>query len=208
MPARTNIVKKTLRGISKAQKDYEAWSDLWLWQAPEYMITTYIAKEIAPVSPYVTLEQNAGESTEAGGGVGKGKVSDRTRRKLERGRFDIVVWKGDDTPIIIIEVKNQPMTFNQISGDVDNICRVLKGKNNSLRYGLVTYYLGLVQKTDAESAEKRTSRIVEKIRCDAESRIETKWGLKLRQHLSHPKPQVFEDSAWIGVVLQILKSSQ
>lgn len=205
MPARTNIVKKTLRGISKAQKDYEAWSTLWLWQAPEYMITTYIAKEIAPVSPYVTLEQNAGESTEAGGGVGKGKVSDRTQRKLERGRFDIAVWKDDDTPIVIIEVKNQPMRFNQISGDVDNICRVLKGKY--LRYGLMAYYLGLVE-TDAESAEERTSRIVEEIKGEADAHIKRKRGLKLRQHLSHPKPQVVEDSAWIGVVLQISKSSQ
>ena len=208
MPARTNIIKKTLRAISKAQKDYEAWSDLWLWQAPEYMITTYIAKEIAPVSPYVTLEQNAGESTEAGGGVGKGKVSDRMRRKLERGRFDIAVWGRDDSPIVIIEVKNQPMRFNQISGDVDNICRVLKGKNNTFQYGLIAYYLGLERKTDAESAEERTSRIVEEIRRDADVHIKRKRGLKLRQHPSHPKPQVVEDSAWIGVVLQISKSSQ
>ena len=208
MPARTNIVKKTLRGISKAHKDYEAWSDLWLWQAPEYMITTYIAKEIAPVSPYVTLEQNAGESTEAGGGVGKGKVSDRTQRKLERGRFDIAVWRRDDTPIVIIEVKKQPIRFNQISGDVDNICRVLKGKKNYFQYGLIAYYLGLERKTNAESAEERTSRIVEEIRGEADSHIKRKRGLKLRQHLSHPKPQVAEDSAWIGVVLQISKSSQ
>ena len=206
MPAMTKIIKKTLRGISKAQKDYEAWSTLWLWEAPEYIITTYIAKEIAPDSAYVTLEQNAGESAKAGGGVGKGKVSEPTRRKLKRGRFDIAVWKRDDTPIVIIEVKNQPTRFNQISGDVDNICRVLKGK--SLRYGLIAYYLGLERKTDAESAEERTSRIVESIRCDADAHIKTKRGLKLRQHLSHPKPQVVEDSAWIGVVLQISKSSQ
>ena len=208
MPARTNIIKKTLRGISKAQKDYEAWSTLWLWEAPEYMITTYIAKEIAPDSPYyVTLEQNAGESTEAGGGVGKGNVAEPTQRKLKRGRFDIAVWDGD-IPIVIIEVKNQPVRFNQISGDVDNICRVLKGKNNSLRYGLIAYYLGLLEKTDDESAEERTSRIVEEIRGDADAHIKTKKGLKLRQHPSHPKPQVIEDSAWIGVVLQISKSSQ
>ena len=201
----TKIIKKTLRGILKAQKDYEAWSTLWLWEAPEYMITTYIAKEIASDLPYyVTLEQNAGEST--GGGIGKGKVSEPTRRKLERGRFDIAVWDGD-IPIVIIEVKNQPVRFNQISGDVDNICRVLKGKNTTLQYGLIAYYLGLV-KTDAESAEKRTSRIVEKIRGDADAHIKTKKGLQLRQHLSHPKPQVVEDSAWIGVILQISKSNR
>lgn len=207
MPGRTNIIKSTLRGISKAHKAYEAWSTLWLWEAPEYMITTYIAKEIAPHSPYVTLEQNAGESAEAGGGVGKGNVGERMRRKLQRGRFDITVWNRNDTPSVIIEVKNQPKWFSQISGDVDNICRVLKGKNNSFQYGLIAYYLGLVE-TDAESAEERTSRIVEEIRGDADAHIKRKRGLTLRQHLSHPKPQVVEDSAWIGVVLQISKSSR
>ena len=83
------------------------------------------------------------------------------------------------------------------------MCRVLKGK---YKYGLVAYYLGLA-KTGAESAQKRTSRIVEEIRCGADAHIKTKRGLTLRQHLSHSKPQVVEDSAWIGVVLQISKSS-
>ena len=62
MPARTKIITKTLRGISKAQKDYEAWSGgNWLGCAPEYLITTYIAKEIATGTRYdVTLEQDGG----------------------------------------------------------------------------------------------------------------------------------------------------
>ena len=192
MPARTKIIKKTLRGISKAQEDYEAWSTLWLWEAPEYMITTYIAKEIA-ADYFVTLEQDAGELK-----PGQGGTSERTRRKLDGGRFDIVVWDDYD-PVTIIEVKNQPVGFSNISGDVENICRMVKG-DNSLEYGLVAYYLGLAEKTDDESAKKRTLGRVEEIRANADAHIR---GLKLRQHLSHPKPQVVEDSAWIGVVLQI-----
>ena len=36
-----DIANKTLAGISKAQKDYEDWTGgYWLWEAPEYMITT------------------------------------------------------------------------------------------------------------------------------------------------------------------------
>ena len=55
------VIKKTLSGIAKAQRDYETWSgDLWLWEAPEYMLTTYIAKELwtIPGSKYLTLEPN------------------------------------------------------------------------------------------------------------------------------------------------------
>ena len=167
------------------------------------MITTYIAKEIAP-EYRLTLEQNAKKSIEKAGGVGQGNVSKSTQRKLRRGRFDIVVWKDGDTPAVIIEVKKQPLRFsdkNGIKDDVDNICKVLKGKN-SLQYGLIAYYSAWAE-TDDESADKRTSRIVAAIRCEAEAHIKKRWGLKLIQYPSHPKPKVVRDSAWIGVVLKI-----
>ena len=210
MPARTKIITKTLSGISKAHKDYIYWTGGdWLWYAPEYMITTYIAKENATgTGHYVTLEQDAKESIKEAGGPGSGKFTEDTRRKFEGGRFDIVVWDGD-TPVTIIEVKNQPHGFsgrNGIKGDVDNICRVLKGEN-SFQYGLVAYYSAL-KEINTVSAVERTSRRVDYIKSAADARIKTKGGLKLRQHLSHHKPQVVEDSAWIGVVLQISKSSQ
>ena len=198
----SNIIKKTLSGITKAHKDYEKWSGLWLCTGPEYMVTTYIAKEIATgTRHYVTLEQDAKESIKEAGGPGSGKFTEGTRSKLEGGRFDIVVWDGD-TPVTIIEVKNQPHGFsgsNGIKGDVDNICRVLKGEN-SFQYGLVAYYSALNEKNTV-SAVKRTSRRVDKIKSAAEKHIkEKKKGLKLRQYPSHPKP-----NAWIGVVLQISK---
>ena len=44
-----SVIKKTIRAISRAQNDYEEWSQFWLWQAPEYMLTTYIAREIATI---------------------------------------------------------------------------------------------------------------------------------------------------------------
>ena len=207
MPAMTKIIKKTLRGISKAHKDYKRWTGGdWLWDAPEYMITTYIAKEIASDSPYyVTLEQNAGESTEAGGGVGKGKVPEPARRKLERGRFDIVVWDSD-TPVVIIEVKNKVNGFGRIRDDFNNICTVLRSENYH-QYGLIAYCIEWT-KSKSKSAEQRVLSRVESIKRAADARIKKKGGLELRQHLSHPKPKVVGDSAWTGVVLQISRSNQ
>ena len=54
-----DVVEKTLSGIAKAQKDYEDWSGgYWLWKAPEYMLTMYIARAIRtiPGSHCLTLE--------------------------------------------------------------------------------------------------------------------------------------------------------
>lgn len=204
----TNIIKKTLLGISKAHKDYERWT-YGYWYAPEYMITTYIAKEIAKLEPdYVGLEQDAKESIKEAGGLGRGRHphgQTSTYSKFERGKFDIVVWDGD-VPILI-EVKNRPDKFSAIRGDVDNICRALKGEKTSIQYSLIAYYSAW-EKTENESAEKRTSRIVEEIKCEAEAHIEENKGLKLIQHLSHTKPKVVGDSAWawIGVVLKISKA--
>ena len=191
-----NITKKTLRGISKAQKDYEKWSELWLWQAPEYMITTYIAKEIA-TDYYVTLEQDAGELR-----PGPGKLPEDVRRKLEGGRFDIVVW-DDDTPIVIIEVKNQPGGFSNLSGDVENICSMVK-RGNSVQHGLVAYYAALKETEDGRSGEERTSGRVESIKSAACDYINNKGGLKLSQHSIL---EVVDDSAWTAVVLQISKTN-
>ena len=188
-----NITKKTLRGISKAQKHYEKWSELWLWQAPEYVITTYIAKEIA-ADYYVTLEQDAGELR-----PGPGKLAEGARRKLKGGRFDIVAWDGD-TPIVIIEVKNQPGGFSNISGDVENICSMVK-RDNSVQHGLVAYYVAKETK-DGWSAEERTSEKVESIKSGARDYINKRGGLKLSQHSIL---EVVDDSAWTAVVLQISK---
>lgn len=197
-----NIIKNVLLGIKKAQKAYEAWSGgNWLGCAPEYLITTYIAKEIAiGTRYYVTLEQDGGELT-----PGKGKTSENIRRKLEGGRFDIVVW-DDWTPVVIIEVKRQPDFFSHIKGDVENICSMVK-RNNSIEYGLIAFYTAW-KEGESMSAEERTLGSVKRIKSNAYDHINkrnkrNKRTLKLRQYLSHHKP-----NAWLGVVLKISKKPE
>lgn len=56
-----NICWAVISGIEKAQIDYEEMSGgEWLWTAAEYMLTTYIAKEIHELegSKFVTVESN------------------------------------------------------------------------------------------------------------------------------------------------------
>ena len=38
------IVKAAIKAVDKAHKDYESWSGgYWLWNAPEYLSTVYVA---------------------------------------------------------------------------------------------------------------------------------------------------------------------
>jgi hypothetical protein len=44
----SKIVQATLDGFMEAQRVYKEWSGgYWLWQAPEYLITSTVAKNIA-----------------------------------------------------------------------------------------------------------------------------------------------------------------
>ena len=86
------VIEATLRAIGKAQRDYEKWSGgLWLWNAPEYMATTVIARTLHKLDrvTYVTMENNVQAAIEDAGG----SVVGRPNRRLNlNGRFDLVVW--------------------------------------------------------------------------------------------------------------------
>ena len=72
-----NIVNRILDGISKAQKHYETWTGgYWLWEAPEYVVTTYIARHISKINDrpfYLTLENNVRNAIDAAGGLPPGR---------------------------------------------------------------------------------------------------------------------------------------
>ena len=99
-----DIVSAALKGIATAQKEYLAWSDDWLWCAPEYFSTVYVAREIGKIaSPkYITLENNAASAIEDAGAKGRGKLHSAIR---PNGRFDILLWWGNGKPRAPIEVK-------------------------------------------------------------------------------------------------------
>ena len=81
-------IKNIHRGIARAQRDYEAWTGGdWLWHGPEYMLTTYIAKDVSRAMKlqtfYIVPERNVRVSVDEAGGVGRGKVSDRLRLNVK-----------------------------------------------------------------------------------------------------------------------------
>jgi hypothetical protein len=129
-------------GIEKAQQNYIKWSGGdWLSWAPEYIQTCYIAEKLDELegSKYVTLESGVKYTLSTAGAWKKGRLSNRTRPD---GRFDIIVWRGNEYPRAIIEVKRSVYTYRKVDSDINRIHDVLK-KNysgSSLQFGALAFY--------------------------------------------------------------------
>ena len=200
------VIKKTLSGIAKAQKDYEAWSGgSWLWEAPEYMLTTYIAKELGtmPGSKYLTLESNVRGILEDAGGMGRGRIPEATR---PGGRSDIVLWwSSNDKPRAVIEVKNQISdSAAEIKQDIKRISTMLRKRDNSFQCGLVAFYTSRRDREgDGEGAKSTIKDRLENIECETRNIL----GYRCRLSRHDSKIRVNGDSAWVASILQIQRAS-
>ena len=159
MPAQipvNSIVDKALEGIVQAQKDYAQWTDGdWLWNAPEYMLTTYIAQKISKLdgAKYLTLENSAKSAIEDAGARGKGKLHSKMRAN---GRFDVLLWWGGYYPRAVIEIKNQIGNIDAIKDDLLRIKEVLKRKSDdsSFQFGVVAYYTSVWDNREFSAKER------------------------------------------------------
>ena len=192
------IIKKTLSGIKKAQKDYENWSGLWLWEAPEYMLTTYIAREICTIegSYYLTLESNVKKTVKEAGGYAKGRPPKDARRG---GRSDIMLWWSKGTPRAVIEVKNQLSNAEEIRKDIIRIKDMLN-KENSFQCGLIAFYTSRQKKKgDSKGARAKIKEWLENIECGTQDILGEGYRLSRRNIPIRGD----NDNAWVASVLCI-----
>ena len=136
------IVDAIITGIVRAQKEYTGWTgDEWLAWAPEYLITSYVAKEIASINGpgYITLEGEIRETLTASGALSKGRLSKYTRPD---GKCDILLWWGGGTPRGMIEIKNDVSSYSRIRNDIIRLRDViLKNANqSSLQFGALGFF--------------------------------------------------------------------
>lgn len=154
------VVNHTLAGISEAQKHYDYWTGGYsLWQAPEYMVTTYIARHISAINGrpfYLTLENDVEAGINEAGGLGRGRL----RKDLRPGRFDILVWCENGKPRAIIEVKNRVTGFSNIEADVSRICATLS-RSNTIRCGFIAYYTSHPKPKGKHKSAK--DRVIERV---------------------------------------------
>jgi len=196
------IVTKTLEGIARAQHDYKTLSGgYWLWMAPEHFVTSCIAREIRNVgchTYYLTLESGVRDTTYAGG-----RRSGRSPSALRlNGKFDIVLWWGNNHPRAVIEVTKQVTGFSTIRSDVARICTVLSQPPppSTFQCGLVVFYASKYLEGRPNDVESRLKDRLEKMKSTTE-----KFANNQDLHLdwtARPMERD-EDSAWTAVVARI-----
>lgn len=136
------IIKSSLRGVGDARKLYESWSGgCDLREAPEYMVTTAIARSIVRAAIrancedlFLTLESNIRNTMDNADANNAQTIGAFAAQE----KFDMALWEHW-TPIGVVEVKNNPLGFGAIEADLVRICEIL-GSRNSFRFGLVEYY--------------------------------------------------------------------
>lgn len=140
--AARKIVVACNQGIKNAHERYVQMSGGdWLWNAPEYFLTTHIAIEIhkQPGTKRVFCEHHTKKALIDAGALGKGKVHPDIR---QNGRLDILIRRANGTPRGVIEVKNRVFNRSQYEGDMRRIGHILKRKSSdsSLEFGIFSFY--------------------------------------------------------------------
>ena len=157
----TKVIDGVLDGFKESQKNYVAWSGgFWLWQAPEYLITVTVAKKINEIegSKYITLEHGSTATLEDAGAKGRGRLPIDIR---EKGKVDILLWWGNDTPRAIIEIKNQISSRIQYEKDFKRIRKLLErnGEESSLQFGIFAFYDSAKNGPQKTAKEKISDKI-------------------------------------------------
>ncbi|MGL1931716.1 MAG: hypothetical protein OCC45_08135 [Desulfotalea sp.] len=154
--SKTKITAAIIQALDYSQDEYENWTGGdWLWTAPEYLLTTNIAKHLYAIdgAKYITLENNVKCALDDAGACGKGKLKDLLR---SNGRCDVLLWWGDGSPRAIIEVKNQVHCFSTCKSDIDRIVTALSNKkgDHTIQFGVFAFY------TSARNLETVNDRLI------------------------------------------------
>lgn len=197
MPAQVSmskVVSGALNGVAKAQKAYAAWSGgEWLWNAPEYMSTVFVAQEIAKLDgvKYVTVEHGTKSAMEDAGAIGRGKLHNKIRAG---GRFDILLWWADGLPRAPIEVKCQVVSVEKIKADLHRIEKVVhrNKKDSSFQFGMLVFYTSC-RKHKGFSAKEILEKRLENINADCK-KVVANCSVKM----TNSRIYTDGDSAWVA----------
>ena len=192
------LVNDTLDGITIAQRAYVRWTDgWWLYQAPEYLTTVYVARALARgigSQSSLTLEENIRNAVEEAGG----ELPRLTR--ANNGRCDIMLWCPRNAPNTIVECKRHVSQFETIQRDTRRICDFLCC-DNTIERGAIAYNTA----HDGEDATPRElrqflSNRLDDIESDTRRYVQRR-GAQV-QNFSR-SPRVYQNWAWAPGILVI-----
>ena len=193
--AKDKIVDAVVRGVEDSQHFYEQCSgDCWLWEAPEYLLSTSVAKRLHKLkgAKYVTLESNVHHMLKDAQATTLGAPKKSLRKN---GRFDAVVWWGNGSPRAAVELKNNVWSYFQLRKDVKRINSVVQQNKNdsSFQFGLVAFYASCMDSTRTKARkqlEQRTQTLLQRVKEDVSEGI----SVTMTRGAIH----VVEDSAWVA----------
>ena len=199
--SKDEILKACINGIEKSFNEYLEWSyGEWLWNAPEYLLTVNIAKELWNIekeAKFITLEDNIRYTLKNA----DAKIEDELPNTARgNGRSDIIFWWGKGTPRGIIEVKNAVYQKKQIEKDLERIYAVLK-KDSDIEFGVVAFYIDRHFKS-GNAEENIRKRIEEKFKINIEKEASEK-GFKAKHRVK--KIEERDNDAAYAVAFMIYK---
>ena len=184
--AQETIENKILDALEKSQVDYEKMSGGNMCNA-EYWITTYVARALWKLcgDGTVYLEGNIPDTLECAG-----RRQGRSNASLEnsQSRYDIVLYKKNEDPRAIIEIKNSLYSGKIKTGAImKDVVRVCDSLNTAkFNFGVVGYAVsregGKIKegktklKDHAESIEDEAKSIAKEKGLKAEFRRKIKKG--------------------------------
>ncbi len=164
------IVDAAMRGIDTAQKDFEKWTggDSWLEDAPEYLSTVYVARELARLKgkKYLYLEVKPKDVLKDAHAVVPGPVPKGIR---EKGRVDIVLYWGNGYPRAPIELKGWVRGYETIAADMKRLEGLIHhgADKSKLQFGLMAFYTATERNSGTSTAEEQLAKWICKIEAKA-----------------------------------------
>lgn len=204
--SRKKIIELTLNGIETSIELYQKWSGgEWLCNAPEYLLTVKIAESIAKEidniggKELITLEDNLDYLLDLANAKGKGSMSRKVRKN---GRCDISIWREDEKPKALIEVKNSVFSLKKITSDIDRIKEVLKRNTfkSAFEFGLIAFYIDRHYETG--NAKSRIKDQADKIFNQAK---ELHKDIDFKLHYREEKTSFEDNDSWASVVFEITR---
>ncbi|OGG94812.1 MAG: hypothetical protein A2527_01115 [Candidatus Lambdaproteobacteria bacterium RIFOXYD2_FULL_50_16] len=157
-PNLPTVFQAVIHGIENAFAQYQEWSGgEWLHQAPEYLQTVEIARELKRIgTPFIELEKSVSDSIVQAGIKGPGPLPKSIARSSKdsgkSGAFDLFIWK-EETPWGIIEVKRQPNGTTELASDLTRTTSLLahRADNNPLEFGISAFFFSAPWKDNIDA---------------------------------------------------------
>jgi hypothetical protein len=136
------LVEAMIRYGEKAVEDFSFISGgEWFDEAPEYFLTTYIARSVGDQgNTYALLEVPVGQTRKEAGASRRGRAAEHERRN---GRFDVVFYWANGSPRAAVEIKSPVWSAaeQKIHPDIDRLSSALLANNDStFQFGVFLFY--------------------------------------------------------------------